>query len=75
MTEGPPLRPAIKGENLIETARTATPQQIAAIACVKDQHTAEAVLVIAGGRGAERIHGFMPNTEIFHIISSAFGWE
>jgi hypothetical protein len=38
---------------------------------VKDQHTAEEVLVIAGGLGAEGVHGFMPNTEIFHIIMSA----
>jgi alkaline phosphatase len=65
----------IKGETLIETARTATPAQIASIASVEDQHTAEEVPVIADGPGAERVHGFMPNTEIFHIISSAFGWE
>jgi alkaline phosphatase len=65
----------IKGETLIETARTATPQQIATIASVEDQHTAEEVPVIADGPGAERVHGFMPNTQIFHIIMSAFGWE
>jgi alkaline phosphatase len=65
----------IKGETLIETARAATPAQVAAIASLEDQHTAEEVPVIADGPGAERVHGFMPNTEIFHIIMSAFGWE
>ena len=65
----------IKGETLIETTRRATPAQIAAIASLEDQHTAEEVPIIADGPGAERVHGFMPNTEIFHIIMSAFGWE
>jgi hypothetical protein len=39
------------------------------------QHTAEEVAVVADGAGVERVHGLMPNTEIFHIMMSAFGWE
>jgi alkaline phosphatase len=65
----------IRGENLVETATTATSQQIAAIVSLEDQHTAEEVAVVADGAGAERVHDFMPNTEIFHIMMSAFGWE
>jgi alkaline phosphatase len=65
----------IKGESLVETATTATPQQIAAIASVEDQHTAEEVPVIAEGPGAERVHGFISNTDVFHIMMAAFGWE
>jgi alkaline phosphatase len=65
----------IKGETLAETATTATAQQIAAIVSLEDQHTAEEVPVIADGPGAERVRGFMPNTQIFHILMSAFGWE
>jgi alkaline phosphatase len=65
----------IKGETLVETATTATSQQIASIVSLEDQHTAEEVTVVADGPGAERVHGFMPNTGIFHIMMSAFGWE
>jgi alkaline phosphatase len=65
----------IKGESLIETATTATPQQIASIVSLEDQHTAEEVPVIADGPGSEVIHGFMSNTDIFHVMMAAFGWE
>jgi alkaline phosphatase len=65
----------IKGESLVETATTATPQQITAIASLEDQHTAEEVAVIADGPGSERVHGFISNTDIFHIMMGAFGWE
>jgi alkaline phosphatase len=65
----------IKGEALVETARTATPQQIAAIVSLEDQHTAEEVALVADGPGSEMVHGFLPNTRIFHIMMEAFGWE
>jgi alkaline phosphatase len=65
----------IKGESLVETATNATPQQIAAITSVEDQHTAEEVPVIADGPGSEMVHGFMSNTDIFRIVMSAYGWE
>jgi alkaline phosphatase len=65
----------IKGEALVETARTATSQQIAAIVSLEDQHTAEEVPVIADGPGAELVHGFMSNTDIFHVMMAAFGWN
>lgn len=38
-------------------------------------HTGEEVVVAAEGPGADRVHGFMPNTEVFHIMMRAFGWE
>jgi alkaline phosphatase len=65
----------IKGETLAETATTTTAQQIAAIVSLEDQHASEEGPVIADGPGGERVHGFMPNTQIFHILMSAFGWE
>ncbi|HEY7337605.1 MAG TPA: alkaline phosphatase [Bryobacteraceae bacterium] len=65
----------IKGESLVETATTATPQQIAAIVSLEDQHTAEEVPVMADGPGSETIHGFISNTDIFHVMMAAFGWE
>jgi len=42
---------------------------------VDDGHTGEQVLVAAQGPGAERVHGFIANTDLFHIIMAAFGWE
>lgn len=38
-------------------------------------HTAEEVVVTAEGPGADRVRGYMANTEIFHIMMQAYGWE
>jgi alkaline phosphatase/DNA-binding beta-propeller fold protein YncE len=65
----------IKGEALVETAVTATPRQIAAITSLEDEHTAEEVPVVADGPGSEMVHGFISNTDIFHIMMGAFGWQ
>ncbi len=42
---------------------------------MQNGHTGEEVLVAAQGPGAERVHGFMPNTQIFHVMMNAFGWK
>ena len=41
---------------------------------VGDGHTGEQVLVAAQGPGAERVHGFIANTDLFHIMMAAYGW-
>ncbi len=41
---------------------------------VVGKHTAEEVLVLAEGPGAERVKGFFPNTYLFEIMMSAYGW-
>ena len=38
-------------------------------------HTGEAVLVAAKGPGAERVRGFMDNTDVFRVMMQAFGWK
>lgn len=38
-------------------------------------HNAEEVLVAAEGPGAEKVRGFFPNTHLFHVMLSAYGWE
>jgi len=38
-------------------------------------HTAEEVVVAAEGPGADRVRGYMLNTEVFHIMMQAYGWE
>jgi alkaline phosphatase len=38
-------------------------------------HTGEEVLVAATGPGSDRVRGFLPNTEIFQVMMSAYGWK
>ena len=40
-----------------------------------DAHTAEEVLVAAQGPGAERVRGYMANTDLFHVMLKALGWS
>ena len=42
---------------------------------VTGRHTAEEVLVLAQGPGTEKVQGFFPNTELFRVMMSAYGWE
>ena len=42
---------------------------------VEGSHSAEEVLVAADGPGAERVRGIFPNTQLFHIMMAAYGWE
>jgi alkaline phosphatase len=39
-----------------------------------DTHTGEDVVVAAQGPGAERVRGFLLNTDLFRIMMDAFGW-
>jgi len=40
-----------------------------------DGHTGEEVLVAAQGPGADRVHGYLANTDLFGIMMNAFGWK
>jgi alkaline phosphatase len=42
---------------------------------VENSHTGEEVLVAAKGPGAERVKGFMKNTDIFRVMLAAYGWQ
>jgi alkaline phosphatase len=37
-------------------------------------HTGEEVLVAAQGPGAERVRGYMANTDLFRVMMAAYGW-
>ncbi len=39
-----------------------------------DSHTGEEVLVAAQGPGSDAVHGFLANTDLFHVMRNAFGW-
>jgi alkaline phosphatase len=42
---------------------------------VDNDHTGEEVLATAQGPGSELVHGFFPNTHLFDVMMSAFGWK
>lgn len=42
---------------------------------VSERHTGEEVLVAAIGAGADRVHGYFPNTQLFHVMMNAYGWD
>jgi DNA-binding beta-propeller fold protein YncE len=65
----------IKGESLVETSKAADSAQVASAISLEEQHTAEEVPVVAVGPGAARARGFISNTDIFHIMMGALGWE
>jgi alkaline phosphatase len=41
---------------------------------IDNTHTGEEVLVAAQGPGADRVRGYIANTDIFRIILDAWGW-
>jgi alkaline phosphatase len=65
----------IKGEGLTETLKKNEGKKIISAVSLEDEHTAEEVPVMAIGPGSERVHGFISNTEVFHILMQAPGWE
>jgi len=42
---------------------------------IDGSHTGEQVPVFAQGPGAQAVHGFLRNTDLFHIMMQAYGWE
>jgi alkaline phosphatase len=42
---------------------------------VDNGHTGEQVLTAAEGPGAERVRGFIDNTDLFRIMMAAYGWD
>jgi alkaline phosphatase len=70
------LRDGKKGEPLLPNGgQGSNAHQSRGNVRVDDGHTGEQVLVAAQGPGAERVHGFIANTDLFHIMMAAYGWE
>jgi alkaline phosphatase len=42
---------------------------------VNGSHAGEEVLVAAKGPGAQRVHGYMDNTDLFKVMMAAYGWK
>jgi alkaline phosphatase len=61
-------------EGLDPAAAKATPALQLPNLRVDDAHTGEEVLVAAQGPGADRVHGYLANTDLFRIMLDAWGW-
>lgn len=60
---------------LVSGGRKGEPVVVGSGIRVGGSHTGEEVLVAAEGPGSERVRGYMPNTQVFHIMMQAYGWE
>jgi alkaline phosphatase len=65
----------IKGESLTETLKKNEGKKITSAVSLEDEHTSEEVPVMAIGPGSDRVHGFISNTDVFHILMAAPGWQ
>jgi alkaline phosphatase len=66
---GKPGQPLLKGDKATKAGKPAKP-----VIRVGDGHSGEHVLVAAKGPGAERVRGFISNTDLFGIMLAAYGW-
>ena len=74
---GRPTVPLLEGFDEAEAKRVEEKRRDIAIAAVRmdNGHTGEEVLVAAQGPGAERVRGYLANTDLFGVMMSAFGWQ
>jgi alkaline phosphatase len=70
-------RPLLEGLEQAEAAALAEQRRDIRIPAVRmdNGHTGEEVLVAAQGAGAERVRGYMANTDLFRVMMDAFGWK
>ena len=64
-----------RGEPLLPKTTPADGGPTSPNVAVGDSHSGEQVLAAAMGPGAKRVHGFIENTDLFHIMMAAYGWE
>jgi alkaline phosphatase len=66
-----------RGEPLLPPAGEEKPVEGKARPTVKVEgsHTGEEVLVAAKGPGAQRVRGYLDNTDLFGIMMDAYGWR
>ncbi|MBE7538954.1 MAG: alkaline phosphatase [Opitutaceae bacterium] len=68
--KGEPFAAQLEADLAKETRRPLEKPVVA----VGTEHAGEEILVAGQGPGAERLHGFIPNTRIFHVMMDAYGW-
>lgn len=68
--KGQPFAPQLEAD----LAKVAKDPKAKTMVAINDSHSGEEILVTAQGPGAERLHGFIPNTQIFNVMMQAYGW-
>ena len=71
---GGPDTPILTGLEDWKAAGAKGPVRIASLR-VENAHTAEEVPVMAIGPGADKVRGYMANTQVFDVMMNAFGWK
>ena len=66
--------PVLEGLEAAEKESPKGPIRIPALR-MDNGHTGEEVLVAAQGPGAERVRGYMANTDLFRVMMEAYGWR
>jgi alkaline phosphatase len=74
---GKPGVPLLEGFDEAESKRIEEKRRDLRIPAVRmdNGHTGEEVLAAAQGPGADRVRGYLANTDLFGIMMSAFGWQ
>jgi alkaline phosphatase len=74
---GQPGVPLLEGFDEAEAKRLEEKRRDIRIPAVRmdNGHTGEEVLVAAQGPGADRVRGYLANTDIFGVMMKAFGWK
>ena len=67
-------QPLLDGLEAAEAAAPKGPIRIPSLR-MDSGHTGEAVLVAAQGPGAQRVRGYMANTDLFGVMMDAYGWK
>lgn len=69
------VRGGKRGESMLPEAGASPTTTAKPKIRVEDGHTGEQVLAAAQGPGAERVRGFIANTDLFKIMMVAYGWS
>jgi alkaline phosphatase len=74
---GGPDQPLLQGLEDWQRQHEGTRQETIRLPYVRvdDAHTGEEVLATGKGPGSELIHGYFPNTHLFHVMLEAYGWR
>jgi alkaline phosphatase len=74
---GQPGVPLLQGFEEAEAKRVEEKRRDIRIPAVRmdDGHTGEEVLAAAQGPGADRVRGYVANTDLFGVMMNAFGWK
>jgi alkaline phosphatase len=74
---GGPDQPLLTGLQDWQKQHTGPSKETIRLAYVRvdDTHTGEEVLATGKGPGAELIHGYFPNTYLFHVMLDAYDWK